>query len=149
MSTGPPKVQRRWLRFSLRAMFLFTAIIAAWLAVQVNKAQKQRAAVEAIEAEGGIVLYDWQNPSFMTIDRGTVIYGLKPSPRPIFWVLARNSAGLGERAVAVWIERRNISDGLLRRMQQLPYLEEVAVYNAFGSPLSDVKGALPHVQVLQ
>jgi hypothetical protein len=52
--------RRRWLQFSLRGfLVVLTAgcIFSGWA---VDRAQKQRAAVEAIEAVGGVVLYDWQ-----------------------------------------------------------------------------------------
>ena len=48
---------RRLLRFSLRTLLLLTAVVACWLGVQVNKAQKHKAAVAAIEAAGGRVSY--------------------------------------------------------------------------------------------
>ena len=37
--------------------------LAVWLGVVVNRATEQREAVEAIEALGGYVIYDWQAPS--------------------------------------------------------------------------------------
>ena len=51
------KPYRRCMRFSLRTLLLVTAIVACWLGVQVNRAQKQRAAVAAIVAAGGFVMY--------------------------------------------------------------------------------------------
>ena len=50
-----PSKPRSWLRFSLRTLLLLTALIASWLGVQYNKAQKQRAAVAAIQRAGGSV----------------------------------------------------------------------------------------------
>ena len=55
------KPKRRWLRFSLRTLLLLTAVIAAWFGWQVNKAQKQKAAVAAVEAAGGTVEYQRLN----------------------------------------------------------------------------------------
>ena len=49
---------RRLLRFSLRTLLILTALVAVWFAWQVTKAQKQRAAVAAIEAAGGVVTYE-------------------------------------------------------------------------------------------
>ena len=48
---------RRWLRFSLRTLLILTALVAVWLGVQVNRAQKQRAAVAAIQEAGGFVMH--------------------------------------------------------------------------------------------
>ena len=50
---GLAQPKRGWLRFSLRTLLILTALVAVWLGVQVNKAQKQRAAVAAIKAAGG------------------------------------------------------------------------------------------------
>ena len=58
MSSDAPPKPRRWLRFSLRALLLITAVAAVSLAVQVNKAQKRRAAFAAIEAAGGSIAFD-------------------------------------------------------------------------------------------
>ena len=56
MSSNSQK-SRRFLRFSLRTLLLLTAVVAVLLGVQVNKAQKQRAAVAAIEEAGGFVSF--------------------------------------------------------------------------------------------
>ena len=51
--------RRRWLQFSLRTAFVLLTIGCLWLGWKVNRAGEQREAVEAIEALGGAVLYDW------------------------------------------------------------------------------------------
>lgn len=51
---------RRYLTFSLRTLFILLTALAVWLGVAVNRAREQREAVEAIEAAGGEVRYDWQ-----------------------------------------------------------------------------------------
>jgi hypothetical protein len=48
---------RRWLQFSLRTIMLFTFACALWLGWYVERARRQQRAVEAIEAEGGSVVY--------------------------------------------------------------------------------------------
>jgi hypothetical protein len=60
MSNGAAnsRIKRRsWLRFSLRTLFLVTAILAVWLGIQVNRAANQRRAVAAVKARGGTVHY--------------------------------------------------------------------------------------------
>ena len=56
----PPKPRRRWFQFSLRTLFVLLTVLCVWLAVTVNRARKQREAVAAIEAVGGMVLYEHQ-----------------------------------------------------------------------------------------
>jgi hypothetical protein len=59
----PPKRKRRWFQFSLRTLLIFTTIVAlgsGWFRARIAKARKQRAAIEAIEKSGGMVLYDYQ-----------------------------------------------------------------------------------------
>jgi hypothetical protein len=62
--SGRPR--RRWLRYSLRTLFLLVllASILAWLAGPVNKARRQGAVVEQIRAAGGTVYYDYQEVEF-------------------------------------------------------------------------------------
>lgn len=56
--------RRRWLQFSLRALLVLLTVISVWLGVVVRRAREQREAVNAIEALGGSVRYDWQ-PDFV------------------------------------------------------------------------------------
>jgi hypothetical protein len=52
--------KRRWAQFSLATMFVVVTALCvgcAWLAIQMNRANKQRDAVAAIEALGGDVMY--------------------------------------------------------------------------------------------
>lgn len=53
-------VRRRWLSFSLRALFILTTLAAIGMGVVANRAHRQRAAVMAVKASGGSVYYDWQ-----------------------------------------------------------------------------------------
>lgn len=59
------KSPRRYLTFSLRKLFVLLTALAVWLGVVVHRAREQREAVEAIEAAGGVVRYDWQYDSFV------------------------------------------------------------------------------------
>ena len=57
------KPTRRWFQFSLRSFLVLLTVFAVWLGVVVHRAREQREAVEAIEALGGTVAYDWQQES--------------------------------------------------------------------------------------
>jgi hypothetical protein len=57
------KPRRRYLTFSLRMLFLALTALAVWLGIVVNRARQQREAVEAIEALGGAVFFDWEYPN--------------------------------------------------------------------------------------
>jgi hypothetical protein len=81
----PPKRKRRWFQFSLRSLLIFTTIVAlgsGWFRAKIVKAQKQRAAIEAIEKSGGMVLYDYQVDS-----SGGIIPNAKPPVISWPWTL--------------------------------------------------------------
>ncbi len=52
------KPRRRWLRFSLRTGFVLLTIFCVWLGMRVDRAQRQRRAVEWVKQHGGSVQYD-------------------------------------------------------------------------------------------
>jgi hypothetical protein len=52
--------RRRWFRVSLRALMLSVLAVAVFLGYEVNKAKRQRAAVEAVKKAGGSVHYDYE-----------------------------------------------------------------------------------------
>ena len=59
----PPKLKRRWHQYSLRTLLIFVAVAAvfcSWFAVRMQRAKRQREAVEAISKAGAIVWYDYQ-----------------------------------------------------------------------------------------
>src|SRR5208282_2405442 len=61
MSTPKPKL--RWFQFSLRTLLVFVTLCAipcSWLAIVVQQAKRERAAVATIEKLGGRVV--WTNP---------------------------------------------------------------------------------------
>ena len=57
------KPRRRWFQFSLRSLFVvmtMACIGMSWVGVKMQKAKKQKEAVEAIVKLGGVVYYDYQ-----------------------------------------------------------------------------------------
>ena len=61
----PPKRKRRWIQFSLRSLMMLTLVVglgmATWLVPLKKRADRQKAAVEAILKDGGLVAYDYQH----------------------------------------------------------------------------------------
>ena len=60
--------ERRWAQFSLGTMFVVVTVLCvlcAWLAVKVNRAHRQRDAVDAIRRLGGYAAYEPAGPSWL------------------------------------------------------------------------------------
>ena len=55
---------RRYLTFSLRTLFVLLTIGCVWLGILAEQARHQREAVEAIEALGGMVTYNWEQDPY-------------------------------------------------------------------------------------
>lgn len=66
---------KRRLQFRLRTLLIAVLVLSlplSWFAVRMERARRQREAVEAIELLGGFVLYDWQltpPPTGMTVQQ--------------------------------------------------------------------------------
>lgn len=60
MTTEPPK-RRRWLQFRLRTLLIAVLVLSlplSWFAVRMEKARRQREAVEALQSTG--IFLEWQ-----------------------------------------------------------------------------------------
>ena len=59
----PAPKRLRWFQYSLRTLLLVVLLASigmSWVAVRVQGARRQKAAVEAIKKLGGWVIYDWE-----------------------------------------------------------------------------------------
>ena len=58
-ASANPQPIRRWFQFSLRTLLISSAVVAicCWFGIKIRPAQRQKEAVEAIGARGGIVGY--------------------------------------------------------------------------------------------
>jgi hypothetical protein len=55
--------RRRWLQYSLRWLLVIVTLSCVGLGLLVNRAERQRRAVAAIRESGGLVGYDFEEPS--------------------------------------------------------------------------------------
>jgi hypothetical protein len=60
VQTHPFRTQRRWLRFSLRTVFLLVTFYCGWLAFLTLRAREQHRAVDRIEQLHGAVAYGFE-----------------------------------------------------------------------------------------
>jgi hypothetical protein len=58
VSVAGPRNKRRWLRFSLRALFVWVTILTVWLGVLSYRVQRMNAAIAAIRAAHGGISYE-------------------------------------------------------------------------------------------
>ena len=100
--------KRRWLRFSVRTLLLLTVVVACWLGVQVNQAQKRRAAITAVREAGGFCFLEHDSD----------------------WKRSLN-ASIGEeyrtKPLVVGIRAAAIDDALLMHLRNMPRDSELAL----------------------
>jgi hypothetical protein len=117
-----PKRKRRWFQFSLRTLMIFTLICAigsACLAPRLQRAQRQKSAVEGILKDGGVVWYDYEVNS-----EGNQIAGAeRPGPA---WL--RKLLGDDFFADPVFAEVR--TDSALENIGELSQLHGLALMNS-------------------
>ena len=85
-NSKPPRPKRRWHQYSLRTLFVLTALVAvvfAYHKVRTGRYQAQQRAIGAIRTMGGVVEVDyeppgrWQRllgPAYSTIDTASVCF---------------------------------------------------------------------------
>jgi len=87
MTTDSPKPRRRWLQFSLRTLFVVVTVFCVWMGITANRARDQRLAVEAIEALGGTIRYEYQGDyDYVVITNTGVQTGRSPVPPGPEWL---------------------------------------------------------------
>jgi hypothetical protein len=115
MDTGKP---RRRLSITLRAFLMVVLVVGLVLGWKVNRARRQRIAVDAIRAEFGSVSYDWE---------------LSPAPRtgPKVPAWLRRLAGddMFQRADFMWAN----GGGATPHLKDLPGLRRLVIHG----PLTD------------
>ena len=72
--------KRHWFRYSLRSLLLFMLVGMGWLRWRIERAEKQKAAVDAFCSAGGNVWYD-----FHLDENGQLDEAAEPS-EPSWWL---------------------------------------------------------------
>jgi hypothetical protein len=122
-----PKRKRRWLQFSLRTLMIAVLVVgigmATWIVPIKKRAEKQKAAVDAIRQNGGSVFYDYEvDPS------GNRITGVEP-PGPA-WL----RRVLGDDFFATVIGANVTTSADFKHVGELSKLRSLG---AFGVPITD------------
>ena len=140
----PPKPRHRWYQFSLRTLLVFVAVGGiglGWLGVRLQRARKQKEAVEAILMLGGSVSYDCEfDEDGNLVDRvdSTVPAWLLRMLGPDFFYEvthvfcwsefggddATHFQGLGSLEL-LWLENSDITDAGLKNLRGLTKLREL------------------------
>ncbi len=143
-SGQPAPNKRRWLRFSLKTIFVLVTLYCVWLAIVTLQAHKQQRAVKRIQALHGAVAF-----AFELDEKGN----WKQNPQPFVPAWIRNA--LGEdyfRRVAIvnFDEGSDPTDVDLRVLEGLTDVQQLTLSNRkkiTDAGLAHVTG-LAHLNVL-
>jgi len=115
----PPKSKRRWYQFSLRTLLVFMLVCGAglgWLAMKMQRARKQREAVEVVLKAGGTVFYDYQLD-----ETGAWIRGAQPTA-PV-WLRKSLGDDFFYEVIEVYLIDTQVTDAGLEHLKDLPNLQ--------------------------
>jgi hypothetical protein len=119
--------KRRWLQFSLRTLFIVVTVLAVWLGLRVDRANRQQHAVEAIEDQGGEFYYDYQQTPAAKSVWGTPLvqesYSSQADPPGTKWLRQLVGERFFVTPVKLVIFRQPAV--CLAHLRDLPHLEEV------------------------
>jgi hypothetical protein len=137
--------KRRWAQFSLGSMLIVITALCVWLALLVNRANRQRHAVGEVRRLGGTALYDYQ-----IRDSGSGPFAPRKRPGPT-WL--RNAVGVDyvATAVGVYVIGRDSVSSTLPVLKDLPHLR-MLMLGLNESPVGDqtiVEVGFPYLQRLK
>ncbi len=116
-----PLPRRRWFQYSLRTLMLFVllwSLACSWVAVRMQRARRQHAAVEAIRLAGGWAHYDYDNEEEQN---PFAIPSELPEPPGPRWV----RKWLGDDVFTKVVSAKLMGDVSLDLVQDLPGLQEL------------------------
>lgn len=98
----------RWLRFSLRTLFLLTLVIGASLGVSMKRLRDRKAAIVAVRSMGGTMGIDYAGPDWLR----DVVGDDECFWEPIGVTLGPNARQIGQ-------DEPRLDDGSLRRIEPI------------------------------
>ncbi|MCE9544209.1 MAG: hypothetical protein K8T25_01605 [Planctomycetia bacterium] len=156
---------RRWFRFSIRSLLLFTALVAVWLGYETRRVAVQREAVAAIYKHVAAQSWD-RNPRPGGPKHRPCMHYVSYCPRFVWsdfdnmpawarsWAAAYRNLWCDVSSVTVGLPNEatgsRVSDELLGQLRRLPALREVAFWGygpRDGRDEQAVKSVLPNCRV--
>jgi hypothetical protein len=130
------KPARRWFQYSLRSFLVVVTALAVWLGVVVNRAREQREAVKAIEALGGDVIYEGEDPF------------ADAEPSGPAWLRRVVGNDFFDAVDVVILERKSDIVRSIPHLKRLRSLYAVYVpYNISTTSLAELEAAVPHCKI--
>jgi hypothetical protein len=139
------KPRLRWYQFTLRSLFIvmFLACIGmSWVSVKMQRARRQREAVDAIEKVGGAVFYDYEFDS-----AGVPTPGVEPSSPK--WLRSVLGDDFFANVVSVVLDSTEVTDAGLEHLWGLTQLHTLSLHSTHvtDAGLKHLKG-LPQLRQL-
>ncbi len=123
MTTLKPRL--RWFQYSLRTLLLvmlLASIGMSWVAVRMQRARKQKAAVEAIKKLGGFVFYDYE------FDQSGILQDRTP-PGPA-WLGDFLGEDFLAAILAVRLAGTQVNDAGVRNLRGLTQLQQLYLWDS-------------------
>lgn len=147
--------RRKWFQFRLRTLLIAVLVLSlplSWVAVRMDRARRQREAVEEIERLRGLVLYDWETPPPQTV--GRTVLGNDFFDEVVLVDLAHSLvrdarlehlAGLTNLHY-LWLDDTHITDAGLEHLTGLTNLEILTIRDNNVTPkgIQKLQQALPN-----
>ncbi len=121
----------RWYQYRLRSLFvamLLVSIGMSWVVVPMQRARRQKEAVETIKKLGGSVAYDYQ----MDAARKGVLGGTQPSS--LKWLGSLLGDDLFINVVYVSLDSTLVTDAGLKHLKGLTQLQSLSLNS---TPVTD------------
>jgi hypothetical protein len=123
---------RRWLRFSLRALLISVTLLCVWSAWYVNRARRQKETVEALRNCGGRVYYDYQ---FDDDDDAQRLILTAESPWPTGLI---ETFGIDVLHNVVAVQLPNRSDDVIPQLASIPSLRQLWLMQATDDTIMQI-----------
>jgi hypothetical protein len=137
--------KRRWTQFNLTTMFFVVTSLCVWLSVQVNRANKQKEAMAAIQQVGGYAYFDYQvsfENVFALDDRQVKLPAFMPDAIPPSSQLRRLIGDkYFDRVTHVGLGKVKLDDSAFAMLRGLPHLRQLSAFSISDGALEALYGS--------